>query len=265
LLAMVAVASADPWAARLGEWVALQQRRAVVDAWEAAGLNEGLISYWAMRTSGTTVIDEYGSNDGTAVNTPTFSEANGVRDDGVGLNGSNQYITLANADDFANNTNGTITAWVYQGAYATSSVFSRGRSGGTTWYFSFSVSSDGKPALAIRNAAEASRIDGTDTITTSAWNHIAVTADGTAWKLYLNGVDISGSVTVPSGGVPEGRWFAAIASQANRQTIGALVRNAVAIPFNGSLDEVVLWSRALSSNEVYKVYSTPLYAPYKEE
>jgi len=33
LLAMVAVASADPWAARLGEWVALQQRRAVGELW----------------------------------------------------------------------------------------------------------------------------------------------------------------------------------------------------------------------------------------
>jgi hypothetical protein len=47
LLAVVAVASADPWAARLGEWVALQQRRAVVAEvpWTPADLND-LFAWW---------------------------------------------------------------------------------------------------------------------------------------------------------------------------------------------------------------------------
>src|SRR6056297_1478362 len=83
---------ADPLGDFYGRYAAARVQAAAGDA---AFPTNGLVSYWAMRTNGTTTVyDEYGSNDGTTVNTPTFSAANGVRDLGVGLNGTDQNINL---------------------------------------------------------------------------------------------------------------------------------------------------------------------------
>jgi len=261
-LAMVAVASADPWAARLGEWASLQQRRAVVDAWEAAGLNEGLISYWAMRTSGTTVIDEYGSNDGTAVNTPTFSEANGVRDDGVGLNGTNQRITIPHDDTLSvGDEDFSVFAWIkLEKLNANQGIFVKRRPTDTPLYgYRLFVSSDNKARHNVTGSvATAPATSGGSTLSTGVWYHVGMTVSGATnsrtiiyWLNGNNDREITGANT------------GTVDPTLQNGFIGT-DRSGIASYFGGSIDEVAIWNRALSSNEVYQIYSTPLYAPYKQ-
>jgi hypothetical protein len=270
LLAMVAVASADPWAARLGEWVALQQRRAVVDAWAEAGLNEGLVSYWAMRTSGTTVIDEYGSNDGTAVNTPTFSEANGVRDDGVLIVPASSHHIIATDPTGFTNSAGTITGWVKPAStLANESAFNlvsltpneNSTQAGQCRVGLYGVSSSNRLVFVHRfNNVTRLIAYSNGSVSQGNWHHFAVTMDASGLKMYINGVQQS--VTYLTGTSTSSFWWDRFAVK--WLSTSRKLTDANQLFLDGSQDEIGLWNRALSSNEVYQIYSTPLYAPYKQ-
>jgi uncharacterized repeat protein (TIGR01451 family) len=76
-----------------------------------------------------------------------------------------------------------------------------------------------------------------------AWVHLAGVYDGAAWRLYRNGIlvystqTLGGAVTVP------GNWGIGAAGDGRSGF------------FNGKLDEVAVWSRDLSSDEVLEIYN----------
>jgi hypothetical protein len=73
------------------------------------------------------------------------------------------------------------------------------------------------------------------------WYHIALTRSGPAWTFYVNGAAIG---TDPSSAV--------VPSMSQPLTIGNAEGN---FYFNGLLDEVSIYNRALSSNEIAAIYS----------
>jgi hypothetical protein len=245
-------------------WEAAQLRRAGVLTWEEAGLNEGLVSYWAMRTDGDTVIDEFGDNDGTAINNPTFSAANGVRDDGVGLNGTSQYL-IKNVSNFrGSDTNGTFVAWMKPNGAR--HLFAKATTGSAGEFVDLFITTSLIAVSAFKPSTFSDVVRADVSLTNGVWYHIAVTAAGTSaaggYKIYLNGNQLTTYVN-PGEGANNGRWLNQF-SGANNFTIGARVRNTISY-WTGTIDEVAIWNRALSSNEVYKIYNTPLYAPYRED
>jgi len=237
----------------------LASRRSV-DAWDAAGLNEGLVSYWAMRTNTAVnvVTDEYGTNNATAFNSPTFSAANGVRDNGVGLVGaSNQTIVREGAVL----TNPQSSAWTiaYWATVTTSgfhvSMYSQSR---LDPFLETTVRTN-SVFYQLRNndAAPSSAHSFPHTKANSAWVHVAVVHNGSNLiTAYSDGISLGTQTQTVSG-----------TYTLNRTVLGGRVRDT---PFNysfmptGALDEVAIWNRALSSNEVWNLYNTPLYAPYKQ-
>ncbi|WP_432671730.1 LamG-like jellyroll fold domain-containing protein [Flavobacterium sp. SM2513] len=70
----------------------------------------------------------------------------------------------------------------------------------------------------------------------NTWNHVAVTYDApsTTMKLYVNGVMVSENTTVP-------------ASAGNTIQLGAYAN---AVLFNGGMDEVRIWNKALTADEI---------------
>ena len=81
------------------------------------------------------------------------------------------------------------------------------------------------------------------TIQTNAWQHIVATASGSNYCVYVNGVLI-GSI---SNAVP-------IPFDANNYTLGNSDINGNSYRVNGTMDEVRIYNRALSSNEVAGLY-----------
>jgi hypothetical protein len=73
------------------------------------------------------------------------------------------------------------------------------------------------------------------------WYYIALTRSGPAWTFYVNGASIG---TDPSSAV--------VPSMSQPLTIGNAEGN---FYFNGSLDEVSIYTRALSSNEIAAIYA----------
>ncbi|MCK9312007.1 MAG: T9SS type A sorting domain-containing protein, partial [Bacteroidales bacterium] len=87
----------------------------------------------------------------------------------------------------------------------------------------------------------------TDTITRDVWTHITATFDETTMKIYING-DLSTSesagfstIVVPTGDVHIGKW----------QSKATLWEK----PFKGAIDEVKIFSEALTSSEVKDLYN----------
>lgn len=90
-------------------------------------------------------------------------------------------------------------------------------------------------------------LEGPSVIPLNEWTYLAISFDGTTKRIYVNGVEV-----------------------ASRDGLGALVYEAVAVPvtigadfrsnksdelFNGRIDEVALYNRALTADEVASIYN----------
>jgi hypothetical protein len=226
---------------------------------ESYGLNSGLVSYYSMRTSGTTVRDEWGTTPGTAINSPVFSFDNGIRDMGAGFSLSiSNYISMGDAHDLGTN-NWTFSLW-----------FNLERvSGNNTLLHKWVLEADhtryfidvfdGVLRFFIRDAADTTGVFVSSAgISTNQWYQAVVTLDRAAlMTMYINGVAVSsGNISSESGDMNSSGIFQ-ISGQTDFQ--GEVSRF-----IDGSVDEVGIWQRLLTSNEVYNLYSIPLYAPYKD-
>ncbi|HET6373262.1 MAG TPA: LamG-like jellyroll fold domain-containing protein, partial [Candidatus Polarisedimenticolia bacterium] len=88
-------------------------------------------------------------------------------------------------------------------------------------------------------------IAGTKIISQNVWHHAAVTYDGSCWKLYLDGAPDALIGTACPGQPPRADSIQHFGIAAALTSAGA--RNGA---FKGRIDEVRIWSRALSSSEI---------------
>lgn len=142
-------------------------------------------------SSGTSADDATGNGwIGTLVNGPIWVP--GYSSNAVNLSGSSQYVTLpagvvSNLNDF------TLSAWVKQASISTwSRIFDFG-TGQTAYMF---LTPRGGPGSVIRFAittgggAGEQVIDGTASLPTGVWKHVAVTLSGSKGVLYVDGVPV---------------------------------------------------------------------------
>jgi hypothetical protein len=92
-------------------------------------------------------------------------------------------------------------------------------------------------------------VDGGATVPTNQWSHVAVAFDGSSVRAYVNGIltrtitNLSGSVTVSTGPLKIGSRSSAIIAVQPRER------------FNGLIDEVDLFDRALATPEIQSIYN----------
>jgi hypothetical protein len=112
---------------------------------------------------------------------------------------------------------------------------------GTADGYELSLSTAGKVFFRLNQVTSGNtyRIDSSTSYPTdgSTWMHIAATFDGSTMRLYVNGV-LEGTLAGP----------AAVGSNALALGIGAQPDGVS--PLQGALDEVRVWSRALSPSEI---------------
>jgi hypothetical protein len=185
--------------------------------------------------SGTTWTDLSGnSNNGTLVNSPTFSSTNGGT---IVFNGTNQYVT-----DTINIASSafTIICWVYPNVTPNSNTF-----------FSVGTAPQNRQAIHLRMVSNTSFLFGmyNDDLSatvigvTGVWNCFAVTlTTGFVQSIYMNGIF---NTSRTAGGYYVGNTTCNIGRWANNN--GEYV--------NGNISIVQVYNRALSATEIQQNYN----------
>jgi len=216
------------------------------DAASASSINNtlgsGLMGYLpfseaAGTTSGASADLSGQNNNVTLTNfaTPYGIVSAGKSGTGLSLNGSS--FAKNDAVSLPTGSVATVEAWIYPTSYADGSyngIVSWGPRSTTGASLLLAIQNSGRPSMATWGN-DFVPTTGT-TATLNAWNHIAVVVNGTAVTLYMNGQPISGTLPV----------------MPNFQSLNFSV-GTTDYPgryFNGRIDEVRIYNRALSGQEI---------------
>ncbi|MEE8458271.1 MAG: LamG domain-containing protein [Phycisphaerales bacterium] len=205
-----------------------------------------LLTWWKLdESSGTTANDDsaYGNN-GTLQNMDGSEWTTGQVDNGLNLDGAEDYIDTGIASNLANTI--TMMAWFNSddaGSIGDNYVAQR-------FLSQRDASNSSRLALGINLDRVAVFWDdgglntqgGTTTLVAGDWYHAAVTYDGTTVRLYLNGIE-------------EGNWAEASMSTPTTDTFMIGANFAATRLFNGVLDDARLYSRALCAAEVAAIHA----------
>ena len=230
LLAACACVRADEWSQMIGQ---------------TDQVTQGLVAYYAMRTSGATVLDEWGALPATATNSAAFGYDFGVVGNGAYLGGTNQHIWVLSASvgptAFTGAGSFSVSAWAKATSTSKISVICRG--GGGAPYFGWGMWVD-RFGIIDTTPTPKDYLPSGDVVT-GQWVFCAgVYVAHTSASFYQNGqlkqtVNTDASVTIRS---------SAVSTNIN---IGAYLPSDF---FLGDIDEVRIYNRALSADEIRQLY-----------
>ena len=198
-------------------------------------------------TSGTTASDSSGNgNTGTLVNGSTWSP--GITGGAVSLDGANDYVNL-NQDNFFDLTGDmTMTAWINKRSNSgADGIFGKGGCYNAACPFNFRTTGAGTFGFDQNNGTS-----GQDTLFTTVatplntWAHVAFVRSGNTRSIYVNGVLAAGPTV----------YTRTPTANSQTATIGtASAVNPVDSPFDGLIDDLRVYNRALNTQEVAEVYA----------
>ncbi|HLE48844.1 MAG TPA: DUF2341 domain-containing protein [Patescibacteria group bacterium] len=223
-------------------------------------LSQGLVGYWKMDDAGVDAEGETSTDSSGNSNSGTLYGDNNTGDNGTGMDctasgklgtgcnfdGVDDYFSASDNNSLDASTQITVAAWVYVTSYGSISSYPRIiiKSGAYDLHMYTYVGGEGRLEWDIRIPSETDLQTGaTNAIPLTTWTHIAATYDGTASRIYINGVevakrtDISGNLTNSGAGLG----------------IGATSTGAASFP--GKIDEARVYNRALSPGEITNLYN----------
>ena len=205
----------------------------------------GLVSYWAGEN---TSVDIRDGNDGVLRNGIVF--APGAVGRAFSFDGTNRYVEVPDSANLSLTGPLTLEARIKLNTNTVQqAIIEKYDVPGLNGYLLRVL--NGKLSFALCNAnlnGANQPVNGATTITTGVWHHVAAVYDGTMIKVYLDGV-LDGSA--PANFAPT--------NGATSLKIGARGDDA-ATRFNGLMDDVRIYNRALSEAEIQTVMtydSTP--------
>lgn len=211
-------------------------------AWAVDG--SGLIAHWTLdEGDGTTAYDSAGDNDGTLVNGPTWTtgQIDGALsfdgDDGVyieGSSGTSSPLNIYNSDI-------TISSWVRIGTGGT--IVARAK----PYYITYrlGIGSDSKAYINVyRRGAGHTVIRSDEILDRDTWYHIVGVFDRSSDRgyIYVNGI-LEADDSMPD----------APAGNDGLTKIGCR-NNVNDMPFNGVIDDVRIYDRALADDQIQQLY-----------
>ena len=229
---------------------------AVSDAANPATLLRGLVGLWHFDDSvGSTVArDSSGNgNDGTLVGLdPALSWVAGRQGGALATSGLGYVSVPDSASIDSITTQVTLSAWVYfDGVIPVDYGTALSRQIRTTneQYYHLSLYQDGTPTLFIGFSASiaAARPTAPQPVTPRHWTHMAGTYDGSLATLYVDGVAVGSRPIV--GVFPRDAVPVILGGNGNAGAVSEF--------FPGRLDEIALYNRALSPDEI-KLLATPV-------
>ena len=228
-------------------------------------LSKGLVSYWHFDEpswNGTTgeVKDVMGRNNGSAANSANVSS--GVHGSAASFNGDAQYISVGNNSNL-NPSLITISAWVNPIGtdWNNKGIVTKWNSSDTKktsyaldlkgWCYQnelFFEINNGSSTYQSASCVQANSLQA------NRWYFVVGTYNGTDVKVYVNGT-LTGSTTVA------GNINASISNVYIGQYDNSLYR----YRFPGSIDEVMIYNRSLTDDEIKSLYNSRLGVYYNPD
>jgi hypothetical protein len=193
--------------------------------------------------TGTQVQDVSGGGNVGVASYTTWSTA-GRSGSALSFNGTSSWVTIADAPSLRLTSGMTMEAWVRPSSGSGwRTVILKERAGQLT-YALYSANGASRPASWVWTGTDYS-VSGTAAVSTTTWTHLAVTYDGSALRFYTNGVLVKTTAGVPN-----------LLSSTGVLRIGG---NSVwGEYFKGLIDDVRIYSRALSVYEIQTDMNTPV-------
>lgn len=165
----------------------------------------------------------------------------------LSFDGINDYITVPNASNLIANQNMAVSLWVNPTNtapnYPNLDGFAGIRNNSNADFYLIQIGVSTIEAR-FRNSSGTNYDIVYNGLNLNTWNHFAFTYDGTILTLYHNGVSVG---TQAASGT--------IASTTQTFYIGSVPFNTVNFLLNGQLDDVCLWSKNLTANDVSVLYN----------
>jgi N,N-dimethylformamidase beta subunit-like protein/concanavalin A-like lectin/glucanase superfamily protein/galactose oxidase-like protein/Big-like domain-containing protein/Kelch motif protein len=206
----------------------------------------GLIAAYAFdEGAGTTTADAAGKGHTGTITAATWTTG-GKNGNALSFNGTNAWVTIADAADLDLTNGMTLEAWVKPSALSGwNSVVMKEGTATTMSYTLYANDGNPWPSGTVHIGTLDREVVGTAPVALGVWTHLAATYDGATLRLYVNGVQVGSRAQTGS---------IAVSTRALR--IGG---NAVwGEYFNGLIDDVRVYNRALSAAEIQTDMTTPV-------
>ncbi len=198
-------------------------------------------------TSGTAAIDAIGGTAGTYTGTvalDAFDLLDGDTGNAPDFNGSNGHVTFADRAAFDRGDTFTLEAWIYMDADGVNNgIIDHGANG-----YVFRVTPANLLLLRKNNVGDI--VTSTITLRAGMLYHVVATKSGSTVKLYINGLDVTGTVTNQT-----------IADTALPLNIAAADGGTTDF-FNGKIGRVAIYPTALSAARVLAHWRAGSVDPY---
>ena len=212
-------------------------------------LSDGLVSYWPFDEDRQSVAaDRVGANSGILMNGPVWRPQGGKLDGALEFDGIDDYVDIGNLD-ITSGTGVTFAFWCKaRNVSSQDARFVAKATGVSDQEHYWMVSAYEGGALRFRlktNGSTTTLISAANQIPANDWCHVAATYDGSSMRLFRNGVEIakrevSGTITID----PD-----------VNAAIGNQPLHAGSNPFDGLLDDMRVYHRALSSDEIKELHN----------
>jgi len=208
-----------------------------------AGSENGLVGYWKFdEGSGPTASDSSGYNNYGTVYGATWTD--GKVGKALSFDGINDYVRIPDSDSLDITEDLTIAAWVKTSQTGRpSDIFCNLRQVSPHDGYALEITSTGN----VRFYSQEKDLVSKGKINTGTWKYVVVVLSGTTATIYIDGAfDNSGTVNVPNANDLD-------------QTIAASYTPYYF--FNGVIDEVRVYNRALSQSEILPNKYTIVFVP----
>lgn len=207
-------------------------------------LTDNLVSYWKLDDSSGNAADSVGANTLTNNNTVTYSA--GKIGNGANFGAGNTTKSLTATSLTFNSYPLTIAGWFNSSTVNNDgNIFSFALAASPDYYQLRLRTADSKIVFRSNNTTQAADVDTGIVASTSTWYHFAVVINSTtSVTIYINGTATNTNTAI------------FVAAGLNKFGLGCLARTAPLQFYSGLIDEVGLWSRAITSDEVTSLYAS---------
>jgi len=208
------------------------------------GLPSGLVALWSGEGDGN---DSVGGNNGVLHGDVSF--APGKVGQAFAFNGINAYVEVPSSANLKFSDAFTVEAWVNFNTHIGSSsatIAAKGQDTESVMDWMMGIRSD-HLEMAVNAGGSWQGGDCVGTLTPGVWYHVAMTYDGSSFRGYVNGVldhtfPVSGTVRATDYSLRIGAYAPVNGTQSK-------------CFFPGQVDELAIYNRALSADEIQDTYA----------